>query len=462
MNILQYFASATFFHSVVAILGALFAILLIIMIHELGHFWMARCCGIKILRFSIGFGKVLWERYDRQGTHYTLCLLPLGGYVKMLGEGHESIVPADQARAFNYKPLWARAAVVFAGPFINFVLAIFLFWIVFQLGVQHIRPVVGRVTPHSIAAEAGIRHGDEFKKIGSMNVNNWQSVLMAFLYHLGDQGELTVVLTPKNSTVLRSHRLNLDMWVVNREDPQLFQSLGIWPYQPKVPAVVEGVEPNSPAALAGFKAQDQIIAINHHPMQDWFAVAQFLQQHPDQAIQVEVKRAGTVKSLRAHSTHLKMDHRKSGYLGVRIQQPVWPAAMMEEKHYSFIKAIPKAAQQTWELILFNAIMLVKMLSAKISLHTLGGPISIFQTAGSASQLGLSAYLSFMAFVSVSLGFINLLPIPCLDGGYLLFFLIEAVLRKPIPERYQALLMRAGLLLIILLMTQAIINDVLKL
>lgn len=460
---MSHFDLFPFLQTALSLLAALLAILLVIVVHELGHFSVARWCGIKVHRFSIGFGKILWSRTDKQGTLYTFCLLPLGGYVKMLGEGHEAILEEEKAFAFNHKPLLVRAAVVFAGPFINFILAIFLFWIVFQVGVQHINPIIGKVVPHSIAAKAGLKAGDEIKQIGKLPVREWQTVLMSLLLHVGDQGSLNVVVQAKNSKNLSTHTLNLNTWVIDEKNPQLFESLGLIPFQPKIKAIVGSVEPDSPAAQIGLLPGDQLLGFNHHYLDDWLAMVQFLQHHPDQKLVIGIERAHHRQWLKVQLGHMSLPNDQvGGYLGVRIQQPEWPLDVMQWKRYSFIGAFPQALAQTAELSLLNGIVLVKMLGAKLSLHSLGGPISIFESASHAFQIGLTAYLGFIAFVSISLGFINLLPIPCLDGGYLLFFLIEGIFRRPIPERYQIALMRLGLLLIVLLMTQAIINDVLRL
>ncbi len=444
-----------------SLLGALLAILLVILVHELGHFSVARWCGIKIQRFSIGFGKVLWKRKDKQGTEYTVCLLPLGGYVKMLGEGSEAVVVSDRTFAFNQKSLWARAAVVLAGPLVNFIFAIFLFWIVLQIGVEHVRPVIGQVATSSIAANAGLGAGDELKQVGSIKIQGWQSVLMALIFHLGDQDHLPVVVQTQQS--VKTYQLALHDWVVNQDNPLLLESLGITPYQPKIPPIVAAVEPNSPAASLNLKAGDRIVGVNHKSMNDWIEITRFLQTHPDQSIVLGVQQGSAVRWQKVNLSHFKIAPNKIvGYLGVRVQAPEWPAEMKQWRQYSAWSALPAAIQQTRDLTFFNLVVLLKMLSAKISLHNLSGPISIFTTAGNAFKIGLTAYLSFIAFVSISLGFINLLPIPCLDGGHLMFFLVEGVRGRPLAERYQRLLMRIGLLCIVLLMTQAIINDLLRL
>ena len=457
------FSLISFLHTVLNLLGALAAILLVILLHELGHFSVARWCGIKIERFSIGFGKVLWSRKDRRGTEYALCLLPLGGYVKMLGEGSQDVAVDDRAFAFNQKNLWVRAAVVAAGPLVNFILAIFLFWVVFQIGVEHIRPVIGQVLPYSIAADAGLRSGDEFKEAGGWKVHNWQGVLMGLMIHLGEKDPLHVVVKSKRNQQLQVHSLNLQNWAIDPNSPQLFQSIGIVPYQPKITPIIANIEPHSPAASLNLHSGDLIVGVNYKRMNDWLELTQFLQKHPDQSILLGVQRQGRTQWLDVKLGHIDLGHDQiTGYLGVRVQAPQWPKDMMQWRQYTPWAALPQAIEQTAELTSFNLIVLFKMFSAKISLHTLGGPISIFETAGDAFKMGLTAYLSFIAFVSVSLGFINLLPIPCLDGGYLFFYLIEGLFGRPIPERYQLLLMRLGLLFIILLMVQAFINDLQRL
>ncbi len=440
-----------------AIFFSVLAILIVITIHELGHFAAARCCGVKIQRFSIGFGKTLLKWTDKKGTLYTLCLLPLGGYVKMLGEGQDPIPVHQRSHAFVSKSLLARSFIVMAGPLINFVLAIFLFWVIFQTGVQHIRPVIGSVIPHSIASQAGLKKGDELKAIGGFEIHGWQSVVMALMYHLGETSDLKVkVQRGKTSEDLR---FDLNQWQFDRDDPQLMQSLGMTPFQPAFPPVIDKVLDESPAALGGLKMGDRILEINGHRMVDWFAVVNYLQAHPDQPLALKIQRNHRIQNL-----HISISHqgiKSNGYLGVQVESPVWPNGMMEMINYTPITALPAAITQTRDLIAFNGIVLLKLASGKISLRTLSGPIAIFQTAGNASQLGWIAYLGFVAFVSLSLGFINLLPIPCLDGGHLLFYVFELVFRRPIPERYQIILMRFGVVMILLLMVQAIANDLIR-
>lgn len=439
---------------VITVMGAIMAVFIVILLHEFGHFCVAKAFGVKVLRFSIGFGKPLWSHVSRTGTEYVIAILPLGGYVKMLNDREIQVSRAESRHAYNRKPLLTRMAIVLAGPLTNFILAIFVFWIIFLMGVSYIKPVIGKVTPQSAADRSGLQAGHLIKAINGKPIHSWQEVLITLIAQIGDTRALSIITQPPDNTmVLQMHPLSLQDWKLTGREPDPLGSLGITPFQPEVPAVVNKVIPGSSAAHGGLQAGDRILALNHQPIPDWSALADYIHQHPHQEVTLTLQRE---QSLREVSITLDK------YLGVEVKMPRWPKNFVENLHYSVFSAWAPACNQVWDLTVFNGIVLTKMLQGKISLQTLGGPIAIFSSAGQASEAGIRAYLSFIAFISVSLGFINILPIPGLDGGHFLFQLIEGIMRRPISEKYEVILLKIGIFFIILLIFQGTINDIMRL
>ncbi|MBW5802987.1 RIP metalloprotease RseP [Coxiella endosymbiont of Ornithodoros amblus] len=442
----------------VAIIGPIIAIFGIIILHELGHFVVARACSIKILRFSIGFGKALWRWKSKSGSEYVLAMLPLGGYVKMLGEGEEATTSKDARRAYNQKPLLVRMMVVFAGPFTNLLLAIIAFWGVYLMGVTHTRPVIGRVIPHSIAAQAGVKVGDELIQIDKIPVKNWQQALMATIKRMGDHSKMELKVKPLYSDRLEAHEMDLSTWMLDRRSPDVFKSLGLTPYQPKVPPVVVSIAKDSPAEKAKLQLGDRIVAINGQPIKDWLQIVNIVHNKPNKEIQLTIMRDHEVRRIPLKVARMKEDGKALGYLGILSRLPQWLPHFTYQEKYTVLSAWLPAVEQSWRLFTFNLIVMAKMVIGKVSIHTLRGPITVFQAAGKATQAGLKAYLEFIGFINLTIGFINLLPIPGLDGGHLLFQVIEGLFRRPVPERIQLIALTIGMIFLIFLMLQATIND----
>lgn len=448
---------------IVAIFGAIVAIFSIIILHELGHFIAARICNVKVLRFSIGFGKPLWKWKGKNGTEYTLSPFLLGGYVKMLGVGDEISSKEDiTCYTFNHKPLFIRMLVVLAGPITNFLLALIAFWGVYLIGVTHSRPIVGEVFPHSIAAQGGIKPGDQLLGIDGKKVENWQQVLMATVSRMGDRGQIRIMVKSQNSPQVTLRRLDLSHWNLDPRSPDVLKSLGLSPYQPRILPIVAAVTKGSPAERAKLEAGDHIKAINGRLVRNWSEVVNIVRQKPNQKIQLSV--------IRDHKTYLVslttgkkiIKGRMVGYLGVLSQLPEQPANLIYKEEYSFFGAWRPAVEQTWRLLTFNAIVMAKVIIGKISMHTIGGPITVFEAAGKATQAGFQVYLGFIGFISLTIGFFNLLPIPGLDGGHLLFQIIEGLFNRPVPERVQIISLGLGMVFLIFLMVQATINDIVRL
>lgn len=437
---------------IVSILGSLLAIFIVVFIHELGHFVAARLLKVKILKFSVGFGPTLWSYTSKTTkTVYALSAIPLGGYLKMYGEEEDDSGVLRADLSYTRKPVWVRMIISLAGPFANMLLASVLFSVVALLGITHIKPIVGSVIPYSMVAQAGIKKGDQLIQIGSKKIYGWNQVILLFLLHVGDVKPLLVVTT-QNSYV-RKNYVDLSNWRIDKQDTDIIQALGFVPYRLQVPPIIQEVMKGAPAALAGMREGDRICKINGLPISDWSQVLNVIHQLPNKEATIVVARDGIQKSLIVHVTH---------YIGIIVKQPLLPDSMVQMIHASFWSSIKIGIAHTWDLFFLNLSILGKLFTGHVSLNTLSGPISVFQTAKEASQAGIIIYVRFIGFISVALGFINLLPIPVLDGGHVFFQIIEAVIRRPLPRHYQLIGMKLGLFFLLCLMLQATVNDVLRL
>lgn len=447
---------------VVGVIGAILAIFIVVIVHEFGHFIVARAMGVRVLRFSIGFGKALWSKTTKQGTEFTIGWLPLGGYVRMLGEGDD--VAPDDMKQFSYhtKSVYKRMAIILAGPAMNFVLAIFLYWILFLPGVIHVKPVIGYVVPNSIAAKVGLQPRDQIIAVDSKPVKNWRAVIMAMIARMGDRHSISLTITHPLTALIRKVEIPISQWKVDQRRPQFLKALGITPYQPKFPMTVGKVMLNSPAQQGGLQQGDRVISVDGKKYDDMYVLVNLVRRHPGKLMRFRVMRNNQQKTLNVKIGSKKVNDKAVGYLGFKLVLPSWPAWMLEKESYSILTAWEPAFNQTWSLIKFNGIVLGKMISQKMSIRSLGGPVSIFQMAGKASQQNYRVYFDFLAFFSVALGFINLLPIPGLDGGHFFFQLIELVFRRPVPARIQGMCIRIGLVLLIFLILKVTFNDISRL
>lgn len=447
---------------VLKIFAFLSAVFILIIAHEYGHFLVARFFKVKILRFSIGFGKALFKWHDRKHTEYVIALIPLGGYVKML-DGHESKVAKDELRlAFDRKPVWQRFLIILAGPCANIIFAVLTFWLLFIIGIQSPKPIIGEVLPNSVASIAALHADDEITMIGAKKIRDWQDVGMALLSHAGEEIILPIKIKRLLKGKILSEKkfyLDLSNWKLDSWQPDPFKDLGIVPYQPTVPTIIAKVYQGGPAARANLQAQDRIRSIDGYDFTDWNKMIEFVKKYPKQQLVFVIERGKQLISLPI-TTGWRIDEslHKVGYLGVRTMPAVWPAEKVQNEQYFWPKALWVATAQSSDFMLFNMVILKKLVSGKMSVHILGGPLAIFQSTTMALQHGILAYMGFLALLSLMLAFVNLLPIPALDGGYFLFLGIEAVRRKPLPTRWQNLILRLGMIIILLLMMQGIIND----
>jgi regulator of sigma E protease len=432
-----------------AILAFLVVIGILVTVHEFGHYWVARRLGVKILRFSVGFGKPLWSRrFGKDQTEFVIAALPLGGYVKMLDEREGEVAPSELHREFNQQPLGVRTAIVVAGPLFNFLFAIVAYTVMYMIGVTGIAAVVGEVTPQSLAEQAGFRPNYQIIAVNEQATGRWDSVIQTTLLQLLDDKK-EFVYSVKNEQGYESE-LTLNLQGITIDDiaqGAFFEKLGMHPLRPPWPAIIGEITPDSAAERAGLQRGDKIISMDNQPMGDWSAWANYVSERPGQDIRAEIERNGQTLELILRPDNVN----GKGRMGVY-------APYFVTERYNLWRSFILGIEKTWDISLLTLRVMVKMLTLQISHEHISGPITIAQFAGQSAQLGIVVFLSFLGLVSVSLGVINLLPVPLLDGGHLLLYLIEWIKGNPLTENAEFLLQRIGLTLLICLMGLAIFND----
>ncbi|MDV0830563.1 sigma E protease regulator RseP [Citrobacter freundii] len=429
----------------------------LITVHEFGHFWVARRCGVRVERFSIGFGKALWRRTDKLGTEYVIALIPLGGYVKMLDERAEPVAPELRHYAFNNKTVEQRAAIIAAGPIANFLFAIFAYWLVFIIGVPGVRPVVGEITPNSIAAQAQIQPGTELKAVDGIETPDWDAVRLQLVAKIGDE-HTTLSVAQFGSNQRQDKTLDLRQWAFepDKEDP--VSSLGIRPRGPQIEPVLSEVQVNSAASKAGLQAGDRIVKVNGQPLTQWMTFVTLVRDNPDKPLALDIERQGSSLSLTLIPDSKQVNGKAEGFAGVVPKVIPLPDEYKTVRQYGPFSAVLEASDKTWQLMKLTVSMLGKLITGDVKLNNLSGPISIAQGAGMSAEFGVIYYLMFLALISVNLGIINLFPLPVLDGGHLLFLAIEKLKGGPVSERVQDFSYRIGSILLVLLMGLALFND----
>jgi len=430
----------------------------LVTIHEFGHFWVARRCGVKVLKFSIGFGKAIKTWVGKDGVEYVIAPIPLGGYVKMLGQEDTTVADTSglstSQREFSFacKPLWQKTAIVAAGPVANFLLAIFVFWLVnIFYGVSGIAPVVGNVIEGSIAETAGLQVGDEIIAVDGNETITWQQVNLQLLGRLGETGDITLTVDSSNSSRARDIQVPINAWMAAETEPNPIGNLGIIG---EIPANIGGIVPGGAAEAADLREGDEIISVDGRSMRSWTHWVEVIRASPELTLNVVVQR-GEINAdlLMKPEAAVLDDGTVIGSIGA------YAKATTRLVNYNVLSAIQPAVLKTWEMSIFILNSVKKMVTLEISPKNIGGPITIANVAGETATLGPEFYLGFLALLSISLGVMNLLPIPVLDGGHLLYYAIEAVIRRPVPERIQAFGLQLGLLLISGIMVLAIYNDV---
>lgn len=436
----------------------LVALALLIVIHEYGHFWVARRCGVKVLRFSVGFGKPLWSWRDKQGTEFVLAPFPIGGYVKMLDEREGDVPEADLDRAFNRQSLKKRMAIVVAGPVANLLFAILAYWCLFVTGIPGLKPVIAEVEPQSVVAQAGIVSGDEITGIDGHDTPTWNAVFKALLRH-AEQGDTAQIRVESGGT-----QMNVAVVVPQLElekSGQLLSQLGITPLRPSLAPVIGQVIKGSPAEAAGLQQGDRLLAAGEKVMGDWNAWVALIQHSPGKSLAVTIDRQGEQRQLQL-TPEAGEDGKGRIGVGVDSEFSTLPTELKAEVRYGPLAAVKQAVVQTWLFSTSTLTSLWGMLTGSVSTDNLGGPISIAQIAGSSAEQGVISFVSFLAMISITLGILNLLPIPMLDGGHLAMFIIEAVRGKPLADEVQMKGQQIGLFLLLMLMFFAFFNDLSRL
>ncbi len=447
---------------IIATLAFILAIGILVTFHEFGHFWVARRLGVKVLRFSVGFGKPLIKWKDKSNTEYVIAAIPLGGYVKMVDEREGPVDPQELSYAFNRKSVYARIAIVLAGPMFNFIFAILAYWLMFMIGISGTIPLIGEVKPDSIAMRAGLVAGEEIVSVDHQPTHTWQQVAKQLMSRIGDKNVLHIETKEKNG-ITRTHFLDLRHWALKGDRPDLLYGLGIVPYELPIFPRIQEVVADGPAMRAGILPKDVIVSVNEKPINHWKDFTDITTTHINKPLTVTILREGQTVNLIVTPKAKEMTNGEIvGFVGLIVKGEKLPDTLLRKERLDPLNAFIAAIQKTKEYIVISFSIIGKMITGDIGLHTLSGPITIAQGAGATMVVGLQYYLSFLALISISLGVLNLLPIPILDGGHLLFYCAEIIIRRPVSDRIQMIGFKIGLVLLIFLMTIAFYNDLLRL
>ena len=446
----------------VSLLAFIIAIGALVTVHEFGHYWVARRLGVKVLRFSIGFGNPLWQRrFGRDRTELVVAAIPLGGYVKMLDEREGEVAPEELDRAFNRQPLSTRVAVVVAGPLFNFLFAILVYWCMFVAGVPGLRPVVGEVQTDSLAAAADIRAGDEILSIDGQPTPTWEATVMELLdAGLGDQTSIPLLVRGADGDERLLQAGLGDGELLEKGGVLENFGIGVW----QLPPVIDEIVPSGEAEQAGLQSGDRILRVDGELIDSWNEWVRYVRQRPEQTLNLQIERDGSDLTLTLVPARKLEAGEAIGFIGASVQLPDQEQrdTMRVVVRYGLFEAVPVALHKTWDVTTLTLRTLWKMIAGKASVENLSGPISIAQYAGQSATIGLAAFLGFLGIVSVSLGVLNLLPIPILDGGHLLYYAVEFVKGSPVSDTTQLIGQKIGILMLLALMSVAFYNDLLRL
>ena len=447
------------------IFAFIFALGILITFHEFGHYWVARKYDVKILRFSVGFGRPLWRKeFGKDNTEFVLGAIPLGGYVKMLDEREGFVPELERTRAFNNKSLGERVAIVIAGPLFNFIFAVLAYWIVFVIGVTGLRPMVGSVEENSVAMQAGFRVDDEITEINGRGTATWNTVLEKLVAGVIERSVATVSVRDVRGY---ERLLEVDLASISIDamaQGNLLSLLGVEPVRPALPAIIGEVANQGAAREAGLLAGDKMVAVDGTPVRDWRHWVELIRAAPGIPLSVRIIRNGEyLEMVLTPQEKVSEEGETIGFIGVGLDPDFdIDHSLFTIEAYPLHTALVKGVGKTLDMTVLTLQILGRMITGQASLKNLSGPVSIAQYAGQTAQLGIVAFLGFLAIVSVSLGVLNLLPVPLLDGGHLFYYFIEFFKGSPVSEPIQMLGQRIGIVLLFGLMTLAIYNDIIRL
>jgi len=431
---------------------------ILVTVHEYGHFWVARKNGVKVERFSVGFGKALWRKTAEDGTEYVVAMIPLGGYVKMLDERVDDVAEQDKDKTFNSKSVYQRIAIIAAGPFANFAFAILAFYLMFLIGVPSVKPIIGSIGEDSIAAHAQVPDNVEIVEVAGQTTRDWQDVNLALIGEIGSES-IVIKTKTSESQYVSSHKLSTKEWQFSPEKISALTSLGITPYRPAVYNELARVGKDSPAEKSGLQIGDKLISLNREALvEGWLDFSKKIKLYPNKTVDITIERAGNIQVIKVTPKGVEQNGKLVGYLGVSPKSDSWPEEYRIEISYGLFSAIGESVNRTWNLVTLSFDMIGKLITGDVSVKNLSGPIAIAQGAGDSAGYGFVYFLGFLALISINLGIINLLPLPVLDGGHLLYYLIELLTGKPVPENIQEAGFKFGALALLALMSIALFND----
>lgn len=468
-----------------SVLALIVTLSILVTFHEFGHYWVARLCNVHVLRFSVGFGKPIFMKRGKapavvpppegqeiktksneplEGTEFAVAAIPLGGYVKMLDE-RDGFVADDQLHlTFNRKPVLQRIAIVAAGPIANFLLAIIAYWILFTAGVSGIAPILGDISEESAAGRGGFSQGQEIVSIDGKSTYTWSEVNLALFSRIGDTGSVSFRVKPQGaSDATQSITIPITNWLSGSDNPSPASDLGLQLNYPSIPAIIGGIVEGEAAARSGLQADDEILSFAGEPVEDWSDLVGKIQANGNTTVDMTVLRGGSEEITFSVTPKLvTRDGKEVGFLGASRKSAEWPAEMKREVSYPIYSAWIPALEKTWSVTVFTLSSMKKMIEGAISHKNLSGPITIAKVASATAKSGIESFIGFIALLSISLGVLNLLPIPILDGGHLLYYFVELITKRPVPEQVQIWGAQLGMFIIVGIMLLAFYNDLMRL
>tara|TARA_R110001583_G_scaffold15603_4_gene64131 strand:+ start:17436 stop:18812 length:1377 start_codon:yes stop_codon:yes gene_type:complete len=441
------------------------ALSILVAIHEYGHFWVARRCNVKVLRFSIGFGKVLFKKLDKHGTEFVIAAIPLGGYVKML-DGRVETVPEELSQfAFDNKTVWQRIAIVAAGPIANFLLAIVAFFFMYSIGVNSAKPIINSVLENSPVSVITEQKQFQVSAVNGQIVNDWEALNLALVSQIGEPDfELSIMpLMSVNSQFVnepsQTYTVSLANWKFDPKKESIISSLGLIPYSPQVYLIAATVAENSASQRSGLVAGDKLIAIDGIKLNDWQQFVKVIQKNATKTLKLTIERSGSDKVLTLVPDSREIaDGTIQGYIGLAPTVEAYPEQFRVSLKYGLIESLTKGIDKTWQLTELTFSTLVKLVTGDLSVKNLSGPVGIAKGAGMSADYGIAYFLGFIALISVNLGIMNLIPLPVLDGGHLMYYFFEALTGKPVPDKIQEFGFKIGAAVLMTFMSIAVLND----